>query len=42
MISVKIRQGLVAGTRHYVHLSAEKSTASKVGGTTRQSNYPEH
>ncbi|MBD1229049.1 RNA 2'-phosphotransferase [Xenorhabdus griffiniae] len=25
------KQGLVAGTRHYVHLSAEKSTAIKVG-----------
>ncbi|WP_338803920.1 RNA 2'-phosphotransferase [Xenorhabdus griffiniae] len=25
------KQGLMAGTRHYVHLSAEKSTAIKVG-----------
>ncbi|MBD2783813.1 RNA 2'-phosphotransferase [Xenorhabdus sp. DI] len=25
------KQGLIAGTRHYVHLSADKSTATKVG-----------
>ncbi|PHM50787.1 RNA 2'-phosphotransferase [Xenorhabdus miraniensis] len=25
------KQGLVAGTRHYVHLSADQSTATKVG-----------
>ncbi|MDC9597064.1 RNA 2'-phosphotransferase [Xenorhabdus anantnagensis] len=25
------KQGLVAGTRHYVHLSADESTATKVG-----------
>ncbi|MDX7998568.1 RNA 2'-phosphotransferase [Xenorhabdus sp. Reich] len=26
-----VKQGLVAGTRHYVHLSADESTAIKVG-----------